>query len=526
MHIKNLRIGPRLGLAFGAVLLILLVVSAQSVIGLGSLNDKVNLIVKDRYPKVMLASQALDGIKDVGISQRNMLIATDPAQAQAEIAIQRARRADISKLIDEFERNVTTDKGRVAAKEIQAAKAKVDAAGERFIELVNSGDKATATTLLLKDMAADRNELIDKVQGSVKLGGMLMQKSADEAADNYASGRAMSLGLSAVALLLAGGFGYWISRGITVPLQRAVDVAQAIAAGKLNSTIEADSDDETGQLLQALATMNASLVKIVGEVRGSADVITTAAQEIASGTLDLSSRTEQQASSLEETASSMEELTSAVRQGADNAQQASSIARNAATVAAQGGAEVAQVVERMAAISTASLKISDIIGVIDGIAFQTNILALNAAVEAARAGEQGRGFAVVASEVRNLAQRSAAAAREIKGLIEDSASKVADGNQYAAKAGQTMGGVLSEIERVAALMREIDASTREQTLGIEQINQAVTQMDQVTQQNAALVEEAAAAAESMQNRTDALTASVRVFVLGNESSSSRALALR
>ena len=292
----------------------------------------------------------------------------------------------------------------------------------------------------------------------------------------------------------------FITRSITVPLAGALDVAQQVAAGELTCQVHIEGKDETSELLQALKHMNDSLAKTVGDVRASTDTITTASQEIASGNADLSARTEAQASSLEETASSMEELTSTVKQNADNARQANQLAVSASSVAVKGGTVVAQVVDTMGSIKESSRKIVDIIGVIDGIAFQTNILALNAAVEAARAGEQGRGFAVVASEVRNLAQRSAGAAKEIKALIGDSVDKVDAGTKLVDEAGQTMDLIVTSVKQVADIMGEITAARQEQSSGIEQVNQAITQMDEMTQQNAALVEEAAAAAESMQEQ--------------------------
>ncbi len=313
----------------------------------------------------------------------------------------------------------------------------------------------------------------------------------------------------ALAMLLA----VWVSRLIARPLEEAVSVAQRVAGGDLTTAIEAGGRDETGQLLTALKSMNESLVGIVTKVREGTQTIATASTEIASGNLDLSSRTEQQASSLEETASAMEELTSTVKQNADNARQANQLAASASEVAIAGGNVVNQVVDTMGSINASSRKISDIIGVIDGIAFQTNILALNAAVEAARAGEQGRGFAVVASEVRTLAQRSAAAAREIKELIESSVSQVDLGSKLVEQAGSTMTEVVNSVRRVTDIVAEITSASQEQSDGIEQVNIAITQMDETTQQNAALVEEAAAAAQSLQEQAETLTETVGFFKL-------------
>lgn len=316
----------------------------------------------------------------------------------------------------------------------------------------------------------------------------------------------------AVALLLS----IWVARLISVPLIEAVKVARQVANGDLTATIKPGGNDETGQLLQALNAMNDNLQQIVGDIRQGTDTISIASQEIASGNSDLSSRTEQQAGSLEETASAMEQLTSTVKQNADNARQANQLAVSASAVAIQGGDVVGQVVHTMGSINESSKKIVDIISVIDGIAFQTNILALNAAVEAARAGEQGRGFAVVASEVRSLAQRSSAAAKEIKTLINDSVTKVDIGSKLVEQAGSTMNEVVSSVKRVTDIVAEISAATQEQSIGLEEINKAIVQMDEVTQQNAALVEEAAAAAQSLQEQAGKLSQTVNVFKLDHK----------
>jgi methyl-accepting chemotaxis protein len=338
-----------------------------------------------------------------------------------------------------------------------------------------------------------------------------MQSAAQASAAEARETLVLIVALALAALLLSVIVGVLASRSITGPLDEAVSVARRVANGDLTSDIAVRSTDETGQLLQALKEMNDSLLNIVGNVRTGTDTIATASSQIASGNLDLSARTEQQASALEETASSMEELTSTVKQNADNARQANVLAASASEVALKGGTVVAQVVDTMASIEASSKKIVDIIGVIDSIAFQTNILALNAAVEAARAGEQGRGFAVVASEVRNLAQRSAGAAKEIKALIVDSVDKVGAGGQLVQQAGSTMNDIVDSVRRVTDIMGEISAASHEQEAGIEQINQAITEMDTVTQQNAALVEEAAAAAGSLQDQASALAQVVSVF---------------
>ena len=328
--------------------------------------------------------------------------------------------------------------------------------------------------------------------------------------------RNLLLGLAAMALVFGVLCAWLLTIGIVHPLRMALGVARRVADGDLTAQIDASARDETGQLLLALKDMNASLLRIVGEVRGGTDSIATSSTQIAAGNQDLSSRTEQQAGSLEETASSMEELTSTVKQNADNARQANQLAASASQVAVKGGEVVAQVVGTMESINASSNKIVDIIAVIDGIAFQTNILALNAAVEAARAGEQGRGFAVVASEVRNLAQRSSQAAKEIKTLIGASVEQVNAGSMLVAQAGSTMNDIVASVQRVSDIISEITAASSEQSVGIDEINRAIGQMDAVTQQNAALVEEAAAAAESMQDQAHKLAQIVSVFKLDHQ----------
>ena len=326
------------------------------------------------------------------------------------------------------------------------------------------------------------------------------------------------LGSMLALAALAGYIALTITRAVTVPLNNAVAVAQSVAQGNLVNDFDINSDNEVGQMLRALKTMNDSLRSIVGEVRESIDNISAATRDIAQGNADVSSRLESQASNLEETASSMEELTSTVRQNADNARQANDLVQGAAQAASEGGNVVSQVVHTMGEINEGSRKIVDIIAVIDGIAFQTNILALNAAVEAARAGEQGRGFAVVASEVRNLAQRSASAAKEIKDLINRSVERVESGNQLADKAGLAMGEIQDSVRRITSIMSEIATASAEQGSGIEQINEAVTQMDDMTQQNAALVEQTAAASASLQEQAASLVTAMSIFTLGNEKS--------
>ncbi|MFM8898398.1 MAG: methyl-accepting chemotaxis protein [Burkholderiales bacterium] len=338
-------------------------------------------------------------------------------------------------------------------------------------------------------------------------------KAATDSNTVYSRTLNFMLGLIATVFLLGIALAYAINRSITEPIQRAVEVTQSVAAGDLTVSFEAHGHNETAQLLMALKEMQTSLIKVVGDVRHNSDNVATASAQISLGNQDLSQRTEKQASSLQETAASMEQLGAAVAQNANSAQQANQLATSASSVATQGGSVVSQVVETMKDINDSSKKIADIIGVIDGIAFQTNILALNAAVEAARAGEQGRGFAVVASEVRSLAGRSAEAAKEIKTLIAASVERVEKGSALVDQAGETMNEVVKSIKRVTDIVGEISSASHEQSAGVAKMGAAVSQMDEATQQNAALVEQSAAAAESLSNQAQQLVQSVAVFKL-------------
>jgi methyl-accepting chemotaxis protein len=380
------------------------------------------------------------------------------------------------------------------------------------LALADAGRDDDARNLLLANQAV-LGKLTDAFDAQSMYNVELGRRAAADAATTLRRSNSLAAGIAVLVVTLIAGMGWILVRKIVCALNEAVVIARTVAAGDLTSRIDATPTDETGQLLRALKDMNASLAGIVAEVRGGAETIASASTQIAKGNLDLSARTEEQASSLEEAASSIEEMTSTVKLNADNARQANQLAKSASDIAAKGGAVVTQVVDTMGSISASSRKIVDIIGVIDGIAFQTNILALNAAVEAARAGELGRGFAVVASEVRNLAQRSAMAAKEIKALIDDSAEQVDLGARLVGEAGSTMQAIVDSIRNVADIMDDITCASQEQTSGIDQINQTVTQMDQATQQNAALVEQAAAAAESLQDQAGTLARAVAAFKL-------------
>jgi methyl-accepting chemotaxis protein len=511
MSFSNLKIGTRLGSGFFGVLVLLAAIAGLGLNAMSGVQQRLADIVDGNNVKNFAANEMVDNFRDIALIVSTIVLLEDPAAMQdqktrltaAREKYGKAKKVLVESSLDAKEKELLDRLDQ----SIKAASPLVN----KVVELGTQNRNAEATALMMSESAPATRRAIAVIDDIVNYERELSRKSFDEAKAEYTGARNLMLALAGLAIALGALGAWWITRSITQPINSAVKIAQTVASGDLTSRIEVNSKDETGQLMQALKDMNDSLVGIVGNVRSGTDTIATASSQIAAGNHDLSSRTEQQASSLEETAASMEELTSTVKQNADNARQANQLAVSASSVAVKGGSVVAEVVGTMGAINASSRKIVDIIGVIDGIAFQTNILALNAAVEAARAGEQGRGFAVVAAEVRNLAQRSAAAAKEIKTLIGDSVDKVEEGSKQVAEAGKTMDEIVDSVKRVTDIMAEITAASQEQTSGIEQINQAITQMDQVTQQNAALVEEAAAAASSLQEQASGLSQVVSVF---------------
>jgi len=700
MATGNMKVGTRLGLGFGAVILLLIIIAGMSIKDLLSLNSKIDLIVNNQFPKTVYANNAIDSINVIARAMRNSLLVDKKEDVDRELARIVEERKKIGENLEKVGKLMFSDEGKRLHQVVMDARAKYVVSQEKFIALVHEGKRDEAKTLMLTETRALQNAYLDSVNKMIAFSSDLMTKLGHEAEAAVSSALLVITILGVIALLVAAVTGFLITRSllkqlggepdyaaaavhkiaggdlsmdlavkagdttslvyslkvmqdslrkIVAEIRNIVDaaanrgdfsvkmdltgkagytkdlsellnnlsnvtetglndvtrVAQALAAGDLsqkitkeypgvfgqtragvNSTVDSlmkivaeiqqiveaaavrgdfsvkmdlagkqgytktlselliqlSDVTETGlkditRVANALAVGDLTqtitkdypglfdqtkqgvngtvenLKKLVGEIKEAVDSINTASKEIASGNQDLSQRTEEQASSLEETASSMEELTSTVKQNAENAKQANQLAIGASDVAGKGGAVVNQVVGTMSSINESSRKIVDIISVIDGIAFQTNILALNAAVEAARAGEQGRGFAVVAAEVRNLAQRSAAAAKEIKTLIGDSVEKVENGSRLVGEAGQTMEEIVTSIKRVTDIMAEISAASLEQSSGIEQVNQAITQMDEVTQQNAALVEEAAAAAESLEEQAQNLSQSVSVFKL-------------
>jgi methyl-accepting chemotaxis protein len=513
MKLGNLKLRTRLALGFGVLCALLIAVLVLSMSMLVRVNLGTKEIVNNRMPKIEAASSVLNEVNNISIALRNLLLNDDPADHKLQIEKAMAARGKIQSLLDQGMARLQAGPERDLLQQTADTNAKFVKSQDELLSLIAAGNLDGAKDSLNKVFRPLMLEYKKGLGDQIKAQKASVAAAASAAEDSYAEMRNLMVGLGVAILALAAAIAYLMSASITRPIGKALDVANTVAGGDLTSRIDVRSTDESGQLLQALKTMNESLAHTVHAVRSSSDAIAIASGEVAAGSQDLSSRTEQQASALEETASSMEELTSTVKQNADNARQANMLAETASNVASRGGDVIEQVVGTMEEIHAASGKIADIIGVIDGIAFQTNILALNAAVEAARAGEQGRGFAVVATEVRNLAQRSAAAAKEIKGLIADSTGKVETGNRLVNEAGATMSEIVDSVRRVTDIMSEITAASQEQTSGIEQINQAISQMDEVTQQNAALVEQTSAAAASMQEQAARLAEAVGVFRL-------------
>ncbi|MFL9925823.1 methyl-accepting chemotaxis protein [Herbaspirillum lusitanum] len=510
---KNMKIGTRLGLGFAAILILMGLITGIGVWRLQSVGKLNDLMVNDALVKERLVNEFYKSIElNVGRIVAGAKNA-DPVQQKYykdQIVATIARNNGYVKRMEEL---ITDDQGKAALNEINEHRKVVIAANNAVFKEKDAGNEDAARKLVEEQLLPNSRLYLSSIEKLAVQQADRIKALTAEVDGVFRAARMMMMALGAFALAAGVVLAFVITRSITRPLIEAVDVAGRVAQGQLGNRIEVKSSDETGQLMMALKEMNDNLTGIVSKVRMGTDTIATASSEIANGNLDLSNRTEQQASSLEETASAMEELTSTVKQNADNARQANQLAVSASEVAVQGGSVVGQVVNTMASINESSRKIVDIIGVIDGIAFQTNILALNAAVEAARAGEQGRGFAVVASEVRSLAQRSAAAAKEIKGLIDDSVEKVDAGSKLVAQAGVTMDEVVSSVRRVTDVVAEISSASQEQSDGIEQVNQAITLMDEATQQNAALVEQAAAAAKALQDQAATLTETVSVFRL-------------
>jgi methyl-accepting chemotaxis protein len=526
--LANLKIGQRLALGFAIVLVLSILTTVIGIVKLTAVADAAQGMLDEPIKKDRLISAWNDNIAMAVLRTTAIIKSSDPSLIQVFAANAAETDKKAAVYLKEIEPLLTTAEEKQTFARMMEVRKDYKEGRKKAIELKDAGQ------------VQESHEMHDKVYipaAQVYQANMakLVQIQRDRVDELSADIQRIKQESRRTVVLLGGlctAFGvlsaWWLSRSIVKPVREAVEVAQRVAAGDLTADPQVGGYDEIGQLQSALKHMNDQLLRMVREIRGGSDAIASASSQIAAGNHDLSSRTEQQAGALEETASSMEELNSTVTQTADNARQAAQLAATASAVAGRGGAVVAQVVDTMASIDASSKKIADIIGVIDGIAFQTNILALNAAVEAARAGEQGRGFAVVAGEVRNLAQRSAAAAKEIKGLIGDSVAKVDDGARLVDEAGSTMEEIVTSVKRVTDIMAEISLASQEQSAGIEQVNRAIGQMDEATQQNATLVEQAGSAASALQEEAEHLAHLVSIFKLQGAGAASfrRELALR
>ena len=513
MNLAQLKIRTRLALGFSALAVLMALLGIAALYHLNVVDREFDAVMEDRYPKLQAAGEIKAVNNEVSQALRNLFVVSDPDDIKAQFDLIAGSSKRTNANIETLTKTIMSDDGKAALAKLNAARADYRQPRDKLIEMLKASRTEEAKNVLLLEVRPKQIAYMGSLDELIKFLEKRMVQSGDTVNATLATAKTTIFALLAIAGVFALGMGAWIIRSVTRPIHEAVTIARGVAAGNLAMEFRADGTNETGLLLAALHEMKTRLAQVVGNVRGNAESVASASAQISQGNNDLSARTEQQASALQQTAASMEQLGATVRQNADNAKQADQLARGASTVAIQGGEVVGQVVETMKGINDSSKKVADIIGVIDGIAFQTNILALNAAVEAARAGEQGRGFAVVASEVRSLAQRSAEAAKEIKGLIATSVERVGQGTAQVDRAGATMREVVASIKRVTDIVAEISAASTEQSTGVAQIGEAVSQMDQATQQNAALVEESAAAAESLKSQAHKLVDTVAVFQL-------------
>ena len=510
------RVRTRLTVGFGVVCVLLVASVVMGLMAMGRMGADLKAVVADHFPRIVAAANLSTQIDVIAIALRNMMLNADAADRERQTQVIAQSRQEVVRLFDTLDKTLTEPKDRALLQNVKEQRALYLAGQEELLGFIRSDQTdqsreylASKLRPVLASYKASIGALVESEKNAIVTAGT-------DARDTALNARNTLIGLGVAALLMAAALGWLITRSLLRELggepRTAADVARAVAGGDFTQPI-AVKDGDTTSLMAQLAAMKDGLAQVVSQVRRGSESVAMASSEIAQGNQDLSARTESQASALEETAASMEQLGATVRQNADSAGQANALARSASDVAVRGGEVVGQVVQTMKGINESSQRIADIIGVIDGIAFQTNILALNAAVEAARAGEQGRGFAVVASEVRSLAGRSAEAAKEIKQLISASVERVEQGSAMADQAGKTMTEVVQSIRRVTDLMGEINAASSEQASGVAQVGEAVTQMDQATQQNAALVEEMAAAAGSLSSQAQELVQAVAVFKL-------------
>jgi methyl-accepting chemotaxis protein len=517
MQKPEMKVATRLALSYGVLVVLLAVVGVMCALRIHSINDRISEILDDRYQKVELTTAIADAANAQARFVRNTVIAAKDAEQTADAFKQLAANAKLTDdNIAKLDKLLNTPKGHELFEAMIAARARFYHDRDAVIQLVRAGRYDDAAHTLLITMRPTQRAFFASVSAMVKHQAGLMTEEGEQAHAEGQSAVRMAIGLAVLGALAASIMAVLITRRLTRQLGGepgdVVAIASAIAAGNLAVRVHTRAGDTTS-ILAAMQRMRERLAEVVGQVRQASDRIATGSSEIASGNTDLSQRTEEQASNLQQTAASMEQLTGSVRTNSETAAVANTLATEASAAASRGGVAVGRVVSTMNEIAESSRRIADIIGVIDGIAFQTNILALNAAVEAARAGEQGRGFAVVASEVRSLAQRSAGAAKEIKTLIGASVERVDTGARQVDEAGASMNDIVAQVQRVGQLIGEISGASAQQSTGIGQVGAAVGQLDQVTQQNAALVEESAAAAESLSQQAARLTQIVSVFQL-------------
>ncbi len=498
---KHMKISMRLALGFGAVILLVVAMAGMGLTRLAEMHRITEAIITKDWQKTVLVNEIINVANENGRANMEMLLVTDLEARNKILERIDSNTQKITELLEKLDSVIAGAEEQALVEKIREARTTyAEAFGKASKVLLGEGRRFEASRIMMSETSVALKAFLDTIGSLVEYEGKHLEASGMQAKQHHRSGRLLMFVLSA-------------TRSITRPMALAVRVAEGIAAGELHHDTMMTARDETGRLLQAMQSMREQLRQIVGEIRQASGNVSNAASEIVQGNTELSQRTQEQASALEETASSMEEMYSTVKQNADNARQANQLAANARAQAEQGGEVVSKAVRAMAEISHSSKKIADITGVIDGIAFQTNLLALNAAVEAARAGEQGRGFAVVAAEVRKLAQRSAEAAKEIKALISDSVEKIEGGTRFVDASGQTLNEIVTAVKKVSDIVAEIALASQEQSAGIEQVNKAVMQMDEMTQQNAALVEEAAAASESVDTQARSLQQLMAFFTL-------------
>ena len=507
---KNMKIGMRLGLGFGVVLLLLLAVALVGVTRMASMNDNISNIVNDKYPKTVWANNIVDNINVIARSLRNGILNIESKErVKSEMARIAEARKSIKENYDRLEATIKSDKGKMLLKELSTVRATNVTAQDRMVALIEAGSKQEASTFLTGEYRGMQRAYFEAITALLTYQGELMDAAGKNAKDAYDGGRSLMVALTIAAVLLGAFIAFWVTRSITKPLGEAVDVANALAAGDLTTSIVVDSKDETGNLLEAMQGMVAQLSQIITDVRSASDNLSSASEEVSATAQSLSQASSEQAASVEETSASIEQMSASISQNTENAKVTDGMASKAAQEASDGGDAVVQTV-------TAMKSIAEKIGIIDTIAYQTNLLALNAAIEAARAGEHGKGFAVVAAEVRKLAERSQAAAQEIG---EVAASSV----QMAEKAGKLLDEIVPSIKKTSDLVQEITAASEEQSSGVSQVNTAMSQLNQITQQNASSSEELAATAEEMSGQAEQLQQLMSFFkVEGGGSAVARA----